>query len=129
MWSKLRTYGLNYINVIHPNAYVASPLNCVGSFFASGSHVGPNTTVGNFSIVNTRAILEHDCQLGEFSHMAPGSVTGGHVKISDLCMVGLGAMIRDNTSIGRKTTIGMGSVVTNNIGDNCVAYGNPAKAK
>ena len=129
LWSNLRSYGLTYVNVVHPRATICSPPKCVGTFFAAGSHVGPNSTVGSFSIMNTHACLEHDSRMGEFSHMGPCSVTGGSVSIGDITMIGLGAILRDGVTIGRKTKIGMGSVVTGNIGDNCVAYGNPARVR
>ena len=50
---------LNYISVIHPSAE-ASKQNCHGSYFGANSVVGPNSKVGNFSIINTGVILEHD---------------------------------------------------------------------
>ena len=41
-------------------------------------------------------------------------------------MIGVGACIKNNITIGNNTTIGAGSVVVKNIDENTIAYGNPA---
>jgi sugar O-acyltransferase (sialic acid O-acetyltransferase NeuD family) len=115
-----------YANVTHPTALrssVASP----GTFYGANSYVGPGCIVGKFCIINTGAILEHDSELGDFSHLCPGVVTGGSVKIGSFTTIGLGSMIRDKVEIGSNCTIGMGSVVTKDIPDNSTAWGNPCK--
>ena len=42
-------------------------------------------------------------------------------------MVGAGAVVLPRLRIGSNTTVGAGSVVTKNLPDGVVAYGNPAK--
>ena len=123
----LRGSNLNYVNVIHPGSKLYQNPSCTGSYFGVGCHVGTKTTIGNFSILNTLASLDHDSKMGDFSHMAPGSMTGGRVTIGSDCMIGIGACIRDGVSIGNRTTIGMGSVVTMGFSPNVLAYGNPAR--
>ena len=115
------------VNIFHPHSYQADKVLAEGTFFAVNSVVGAGSHVGNFCIVNTGAILDHDSTLGDFSHLCPGVVTGCHVKIGNRTTVGLGAMIRDHIMIGDNCTIGMGSVVLNDIPDNSTAWGNPAR--
>jgi len=116
-------------NVRHKTAVVGGykPDMCFGTYFGANSVVGPNCDIGAFCIVNTGAILEHDSVLGDFSHLCPGVVTGGRVKIGSRTFVGVGACIRDGVTIGDNCTIGMGAVVTKSIPDNCKAWGNPAR--
>lgn len=114
--------------IIHPSANVAtSAMIGRGVFIAAGANIGNKSSVGLMSIVNTHANLDHDSSIGMFSHLAPNSSTGGRVTIMDECLIGIGASIRDGISIGSRTTIGMGSVVTKSIigGTN---FGNPCKS-
>lgn len=41
--------------------------------------------------------------------------------------MGVGSVIKNEISIGKNTFIGMGSVVTQNIPEGVIAYGNPCK--
>jgi acetyltransferase-like isoleucine patch superfamily enzyme len=51
----------------------------------------------------------------------------GFVKIGQGCLIGMGVNIIDGIEIGSNSIIGAGSVVTKNIPDNVIAYGNPCK--
>lgn len=120
--------GYQFINVIHPSAQIGKVM-CCGTFFGANSFVGNGSTVGNHSIINTAAVLEHDSSVGDFSHLAPGVVTGGRVKIGSHTFIGVGAMIRDGVAIGDNCEIGMGSTVVDNIPNNSYGFGNPFQSK
>lgn len=49
------------------------------------------------------------------------------VYIGDGCWIGEKAVILPGVSIGKKSVIGAGSIVTKDIPDYCIAVGNPAK--
>lgn len=51
------------------------------------------------------------------------------VIIGHDCWIGGGSIILPGVSIGNNVTIGAGSVVTKNIPDNTIAYGNPCRIK
>ena len=123
------TPGMSFVNIFHPRSYQADKVLSEGSFFAVNSVVGYNSHVGNFCIVNTGAILDHDSTLGDFSHLCPGVVTGGRVKIGSRTTVGIGAMIRDGVTIGDNCVIGMGSVVLNDVPNGTIGWGDPFKAQ
>ena len=52
---------------------------------------------------------------------------GGNVKIGKKTWLGVGCVVRNGIIIGDDSLIGMGSVVTKNIGSGKVAYGCPCK--
>lgn len=132
VWKRIARFA-TAVSVLHPGAEVSpTAKHGPGCFFACGAFVGPNCTVGQHSIINTHASLDHDSRMGAFSHMAPGAVTGGRVNIGSHTLVGLNATVRDGISIGDNCTIGLGSAVVKSVPDGptpdgTVAFGNPAR--
>lgn len=94
-----------------------------------GKHVTINadTRIGKCAILNTSCVVEHDCDVGEFVHIAPGAVLCGNVAIGKETHIGANAVIRQGLSVGEKAVIGLGSVVVKRIDDFCIAYGNPCQ--
>ena len=78
-------------------------------------------------IVNTGAIVEHDCKVEKYSHIAVGTVLCGNVSIGKECMVGANATIIQGVSVGNHTIIGAGTVVTHDVKANMMKYGNIEK--
>lgn len=72
-------------------------------------------TLGRQTVVNTGAIIEHDCVISDNVFIGPGVVIGGEVKIGDDCFIGMGSCIRNGVSIPAGTTVGMGATVTADI--------------
>lgn len=115
-------------SIVHPSANISSFCEIEeGVFIGKNVIVNGDTKVFKNSILNTGCIIEHDCQIGSFAHIAPGVVLGGNVRIGNNSHIGAGTVIRQDVSIGDSTVIGIGSVVTKAIGDNCLAYGNPCR--
>tara|TARA_Y100001958_G_C21163535_1_gene496859 strand:+ start:536 stop:1222 length:687 start_codon:yes stop_codon:yes gene_type:complete len=83
--------------------------------------------VGEYCIINTGSILEHDCEIGNGVHLMPGAVIGGNTIIDDFVTIGLNATILPKLTIGEGAFIGAGAVVTKNVKKNEVVVGNPAK--
>ena len=54
---------------------------------------------------------------------------GGSCRIGEYSQVSLGACIRDGIKVGKNALIGMGSVVTKNVGDGQVVFGVPARER
>lgn len=115
------------LNIVHPAAVKTISHKCgKGIYFGANSFIGANSTVGNFTIINTGVILEHDCKVGEFSHLAPAVVTGGRVKIGSRTFIGMNSTIKNGVTIGNNCIIGQASNVICDIPDNTVWIGNPA---
>lgn len=98
-----------------------------GTVIMPGSIINVDSSVGKNCIINSGAIIEHGCKIGSHCHIAPGVHLSGEVEIGDLSFIGIGSTVVQGIKIGKNITIGAGSVVINNIPDNVVAAGNPAR--
>jgi sugar O-acyltransferase (sialic acid O-acetyltransferase NeuD family) len=128
LFNRLSEIGFFIPNIIDPSASVSRYAKLEkGIFVGKNAIINAGATVLKGAIINTGTIIEHDCLVGEFSHIAPGSVLSGEVQIGKNTHVGANCVIKQQLRIGCDTIIGMGSVVTKNVGDNIVAYGNPCK--
>lgn len=116
------------VSVIHPTAFVASNAEIgLGSQILANASVCVNARLGETTIINTGAIVDHECVLGNGVHLAPGVNLAGCVEIGDFTMIGTGAIVLPQVKIGKNAGIGAGSVVTRDIPDSVIAYGNPAR--
>ena len=125
---ELEKRKLKPLNIISKSAYFDNK-----QLLGKGVQLFPNSIVhyraiiGDYCILNTGSILEHDCKLGNGVHLMPGSVVGGNTVIGDFVSVGLNATILPQLKIGEGAVIGAGAVVTKNVNKNEVVAGNPAK--
>ena len=125
---ELEKKKLKPLNVISKHAYFDN-MDFLGKGvqLLPGSIVHYRATIGDYSILNTGSIVEHDCIIGNGVHLMPGSVIGGNTKIGDYVTVGLNATIMPKLEIESGAFIGAGAVVTKNVKKNEVVIGNPAK--
>jgi sugar O-acyltransferase (sialic acid O-acetyltransferase NeuD family) len=120
--------GLMFINAIHPSAIIGRDVSIgVGTVIMAGGIVNPSCEIGNFCIVNTKASLDHDSTMQDFSSLAPGVSTGGGCRVGRLAAVGIGASLRHGISIGECAVVGGQSMVLEDVPPYTVAYGSPAK--
>ncbi len=120
--------GADIAIVIHPSAVVGRNVNIgVGSFVAAGSVINTDTNIGRGTILNTCCSVDHDCTVEDYCHISVGSHLAGTVKVGKKTFVGAGATVINNISICDDCTIGAGAVVVKNITDKGTYVGVPAK--
>lgn len=122
------------------NCYIEPPLH---ANWGCNTHLGKNV-YANF---NLTLVDDTDIYIGDYTMIAPNVViaTAGHpilpefrenimqynipVKIGRNVWIGSGSIILPGVEIGDNSVIGAGSVVTKNIPENCVAFGNPCTVR
>lgn len=124
----LEQNGATLETLIHPNATVSKEI-CVGtgSVVMAGAVINPNATIGKGVIINTCSSVDHDCVIGDYSHISVGSHIAGTVLIGSKCMVGAGATVINNIKICSNCIIGAGATVVRNIDISGTYVGTPAK--
>lgn len=117
--------GGNYFPVHAKTAQISH--SAKGLFDAMAfSFVGPNSHIGKGVLINSRANVHHESEIGEFSEIGPGALILGQVKIGKKCRIGAGAVLLPGIEIGYSVTVGAGAVVTKNVEDNQTIVGIPA---
>ena len=108
-------------------------LICQTVVFEEGLQVMPyavihnDVIIGKQCIINTRALVEHDCILNDGVEIGPGAVLCGRVNVGRNSWVGANATIRQRVTIGENSIIAAGAVVVMDIPSNVVAAGVPAR--
>ncbi|WP_299628579.1 acetyltransferase [uncultured Tateyamaria sp.] len=125
---ELQSYGLAPLSLRHARAF-CEPSAKIGA----GLVMMPSSVVHKFSrlgeqcILNTGAVLDHECVLGNGVHLMGGCAVAGQVNIGDFATIGTNATVLPGLRIGVGAYVGAGAVVTRDIPDYAVAVGNPAR--
>jgi sugar O-acyltransferase (sialic acid O-acetyltransferase NeuD family) len=115
-------------SVIDLNSIISKSANIgVGVFASKGVFVNAFSKIGDFTILNTGCIIEHECEISTAVHIAPGAVLAGNVKIGKRSFIGANSVIKQGVEIGDDVIIGAGSVIINNISSNTKIVGNPGR--
>lgn len=99
----------------------------VSSMVGSKAIVNSMSTIGKGCIINSGAIIEHECVIDNFTHVAPGAVLAGNVKVGQNVFIGAGAIIKQGITIGDNAIIGAGAIVIRDVPSNETWVGNPAR--
>ncbi len=120
--------GLIFTNVIHPTAFIEKTAQLGnGVFVGAMSYINGITSVGDGVIVNNHVNIDHDCVIGNFAHLAPGTCLTGNVIVGPRSFLGCGCRVIPETIIDSDAIVGAGSVVIRNVKPGQTVYGNPAK--
>lgn len=115
--------------ILHPQSLIAEVVEIgAGSFVARGACINPLAQIGAAVIINTSAVIEHECQIHDYAHIAPSATLAGNVTVKRGAFIGANAVIKQGVSIGKNAIIGAGSVVLNDVPDSATVVGNPGKS-
>jgi sugar O-acyltransferase (sialic acid O-acetyltransferase NeuD family) len=105
--------------VVHPTAFIepSASLSAGVQVFPQ-AYIGSDTKLGYGTIVNSGAIVSHDCMLAEYVNISPGAILAGAVNISRGSLIGMGATVNLGVTIGEGVRIGNGATVKRDVPDN-----------
>lgn len=122
------SFCVKWYTAVHPTACIGTDVKIgVGSCVMATAVINSAAIVGNHSIINTGAIIEHDCRLDDFVHVSPNATLCGTVTVGCLTHIGASATVKNNTSICENVTVGAGAVVVKDITEAGTYIGVPAR--
>lgn len=114
--------------LLHPDSIISKDVRIGdGSVVMAGAVINPGTEIGEGVIVNTSSSIDHDCVIGNYSHIAVGTHLCGGVKINNESWIGAGAVINNNVDVCMGCIVGAGAVVVKDIEDAGTYVGIPAR--
>jgi sugar O-acyltransferase (sialic acid O-acetyltransferase NeuD family) len=118
VFDHLNRAGFYCPTVIHPTAFLED-----SSHLADGvqvfpfAYVGTEVEVGYGAIINTGAIVSHNCRLGKYVNLSPGVTLAGGVVVEEGTLIGMRATVNLYVHIGRRARIGNGATVKEDVPD------------
>jgi sugar O-acyltransferase (sialic acid O-acetyltransferase NeuD family) len=120
--------SLPLVSAVHPAANIGKGTTVgAGTVVMAGAVITSSCKIGRGCIVNTRASLDHDSVMDDFSSLAPGVTTGGNCHIGHHAAVSIGALLCHGIVIGEHSLVGAGALVLKAVEAFSVAYGTPAR--
>ncbi len=128
LFDRWKERGYRFAVVAHPLAVIASDVAVAeGVQIMAGAVVQPGCSIGENSILNTRAAIDHDVVVGPHVHIAPGCVLSGSVQVGEGSHLGTGCVVIQGICIGKNALVAAGAVVVRDIQDNEQVRGVPAR--
>lgn len=129
LFESFRERGYTFQSVLHPSVVIGSGVILgEGAQIMAGAVVQTGTHIGANAILNTGTRVDHDCVVGAHTHIAPGAILCGGVKVGDASHVGAGATVIQEVVIGPGCLIGAGALVLADMPAGVTAVGVPARS-
>jgi sugar O-acyltransferase (sialic acid O-acetyltransferase NeuD family) len=124
----MESHGFRPRSLIHKTAIISRTADLGKNIqLLAGSIIGSFASIGDYSIINSGANVDHDCAIGKNCHLAPRAALAGEVTVEDNVFVGINATILPRLRIGSGATVGAGAVVTKDVSNGVVVTGSPAR--
>ena len=118
----------NMATIIHPNAVISKSVHIgQGTVLMAGVIVNASSKIGRGCIINTKASIDHDCILKDYTHLSPGVTLAGSVIIGKQTWLGANSTATNNIKIASHCVIGAASLILNDIEDKGTYVGVPAR--
>lgn len=128
VYKKVQAAGAIVTSLLYPDFVVPRTFkHGDGLVVHKNSGVPVCSEFGKNVLIQGKAVMGHNLSVGDNVVISSLAFVGGDVTIGRNTYIGPGSCVRNGLHIGENAIVGMGSVVTKDVPDNAVVYGNPAK--
>jgi sugar O-acyltransferase (sialic acid O-acetyltransferase NeuD family) len=128
LYQQMTALGYRFPKIVSPHAIVNEAVEIGdGTVVMDGVVVNSGARIGKCCILNTRSAVDHDCELGDFVHLAPGGMLSGGVNVGSYTFIGAHATVINYKKIAEKCIIGAGAVVVRDCLESGTYVGVPAR--
>jgi UDP-3-O-[3-hydroxymyristoyl] glucosamine N-acyltransferase len=99
---------------------------CANSSISRGSL--SDTVIGDGTKLDALVHVAHNVIIGRNCELTAGTIIGGSTIIGDTCWTGLNSTLKNKIKIGNKVIVGAGALVINDVQDEDIVAGVPAKS-
>lgn len=116
LFQQYKEIGFTFSPIIDPSATVSKGSDTEeGVFIAKGAVINANAHIGYCSIINSASLVEHDCVVGDFTHVAVRAVLCGAVHVGRHVLVGANSTVLQELNVGDDAVIGAGTLVLTDV--------------
>jgi len=113
---------------VHPMAYVAPSARIGrGVIIMPQVSVSSEAVIGDCCLLMVNSSVGHNSIIAPHCHLAAQCCLSSHVLLEEGVHIGLNATVREHLTLKKYSTLGMGSVLLNNIDKREIWAGNPAR--
>lgn len=121
LFTLMEEIGLSFPSLLHPRATVEQSASVAdGVQVFANAYVGSSVALQARCMVNTNAVVSHDCTIGSYTHIAPGALLAGHVQVGERSLVGMGVTTAIGIKIGNNVRIGNGAIIYADVPDKSI---------
>ncbi len=130
LFERFSALGFAFATLCHPSAWLSpSARMAPGVQLLPGALVNSGAELCENVLINSRAVIEHDCCIGAHTHIASGAVLCGGCRIGEDIHIGAGAVLIQGIEVGDGAIVAAGAVVTRNVEPLTLVAGVPATVK
>jgi sugar O-acyltransferase (sialic acid O-acetyltransferase NeuD family) len=127
LYQKMKS-KVRFITYIDPTAIIGKYTKIgEGCVICPNSIISANAILGDCVTVNLGSQIGHDAKVGSFSSLMGNVDIGGSSSLGKKCYMGTQSCLTPKIKLGDDITIGIGSVVVNNLVEPGTYFGVPAR--
>lgn len=121
VFEAMENAGFSFPSLIHSRATVEeSTVIEDGVQVFANAYLGSDAHLYSRCMINTNAVVSHDCVIGMYTHIAPGALLAGHVQVGARTLVGMGVTTAIGVRIGENVRIGNGAIILADVPDKTI---------